>query len=61
MSMARINKRIAFSVPSDLLTEFEELAREEQCTKSELFCRMFRFYQASRQSSQKTVSGETSD
>jgi metal-responsive CopG/Arc/MetJ family transcriptional regulator len=53
--MTTINKRIAFSVPPDLLAEFEALAREEQCTKSELFCRVFRAYQKARQLSQKTA------
>jgi metal-responsive CopG/Arc/MetJ family transcriptional regulator len=48
MSMARVSKNIAFTVPPSMADEFERLAREEQSTKSELFRRIFRFYQASR-------------
>lgn len=53
MLMTRISKNIAFTVPPVMADEFERLAREEQSTKSELFRRIFRFYQASRKSSKK--------
>jgi hypothetical protein len=48
MSMSRISKNIGVTVPPAMAEEFEQLAREEQSNKSELFRRMFRFYQASR-------------
>ena len=51
--MTRISKNIAFTVPPTMADEFERLAREEQSTKSEMFRRIFRFYQASRKSPQK--------
>jgi nucleotide-binding universal stress UspA family protein len=50
MSMSRISKNLGFTVPPALANEFEALAREERSTKSELFRRIFRFYQASRRS-----------
>lgn len=53
MLMTRISKNIAFTVPPTMAEEFERLAREEQSTKSEMFRRIFRFYQASRKSPQK--------
>ena len=53
MLMSRISKNIAFTVPPVMADEFEWLAREEQSTKSELFRRIFRYYQASRKSPKK--------
>ncbi|MDO9103668.1 MAG: ribbon-helix-helix domain-containing protein [Methylovulum sp.] len=53
MLMTRISKNIAFTVPPTMAEEFEQLAREEQSTKSEMFRRIFRFYQSSRKSSKK--------
>jgi hypothetical protein len=50
MTMSRISKNLGFTVPPALADEFEQVAREEQSTKSELFRRIFRFYQASRKS-----------
>ena len=59
MNMARVNsKNIAFTVPPVMAEEFERLAEEEQSTKSELFRRMFRFYQASRKITQKQQTSE---
>jgi hypothetical protein len=57
MIMTRISKNIAFTVPPVMADEFERLAREEQSTKSELFRRIFRYYQAS----QKLPKKQTTD
>ncbi len=46
--MARISKNIAFTAPPAIVDEFEQIAKEEQSTKSELFRRMFRFYASMR-------------
>ena len=54
--MARISKNIAFTAPPTIVEEFEQIAREEHSTKSELFRRMFRFYQASRKSPKRQAS-----
>lgn len=54
--MARTSQNIAFTVPIAMAKEFEQLAQEEQSTKSELFRRMFRFYQASRKMTKKQTS-----
>jgi Ribbon-helix-helix protein, copG family len=48
MTVARATKNIGFTVPPSMAEEFEEVAKEEQSTKSELFRRMFRFYKAAR-------------
>jgi hypothetical protein len=48
MSMARISKNLGFTVPPAMVEEFEQTAREERSTKSELFRRMFRLYQSYR-------------
>jgi hypothetical protein len=59
MNMARTSQNIAFTVPPVMAKEFEQLAQEEQSTKSELFRRIFRFYQSSRRSKKQTSSSET--
>jgi len=41
-------KVVGFSVPSTLAREVEQVAKEEQRTKSELFREMFRVYQRYR-------------
>lgn len=46
--MSRISKNIGVTVPPAMADEFEQMAREEQSTKSEMFRRMLRFYQAYR-------------
>ena len=46
--MTRISKNLGFTVPPAMAEEFEQLAQEEQSTKSELFRRMFRLYQSYR-------------
>lgn len=48
MLMSRISKNIGVTVPPAMADEFEQLAREEQSTKSEMFRRMLRFYQSYR-------------
>ena len=55
MIMTRISKNIAFTVPPTMAEEFEQLASEEQSTKSELFRRIFRFYLASRKAPKKQL------
>jgi metal-responsive CopG/Arc/MetJ family transcriptional regulator len=42
--VARTTVNIGFTVPMSVAEEFAKLAEEEQCTKSELFRRMFRLY-----------------
>lgn len=51
--MARIVKNLAFTVPPAMAEEFERLALEEHSSKSELFRRIFRFYQASRKTARQ--------
>lgn len=53
MLMTHFSKNISFTVPPLMADEFQRLAHEEQSTKSELFRRIFRFYQASRKLSEK--------
>jgi hypothetical protein len=48
MSMSRTSRNLGFTVPPALADEFEQVAREERSTKSELFRRVFRFYLAAR-------------
>lgn len=48
MLMSRVSKNLGFTVPPAMVDEFERVAREERSTKSELFRRMFRFYQSYR-------------
>ena len=48
MSMSRISKNLGFTVPPRMAEEFEQAAREEGSTKSELFRRIFRLYQTYR-------------
>ena len=48
MSMSRLTKIIGFSVPPVLADEVEQIAREEQRTKSELFREMLRVYRSYR-------------
>jgi metal-responsive CopG/Arc/MetJ family transcriptional regulator len=48
MSMSRTTKVLAISVPPAMADEFEQLAREEQSTKSELFRVMLRVYRSYR-------------
>jgi hypothetical protein len=55
--MSRISKNIGVTVPPEMADEFERVAREERSTKSELFRRIFRFYQAAR----KARSGQADD
>lgn len=50
MGMSRVSKNLGFTVPPTMADEFEQMAKQEQSTKSELFRRVFRFYQASRNS-----------
>jgi hypothetical protein len=57
MLMSRISKNIGVTVPPEMADEFERVAREERSTKSELFRRIFRFYQAAR----KARSGQADD
>ena len=46
--MARTTKILGFSVPSSMVDEVEQIAREERRTKSELFRRMFGVYKTYR-------------
>lgn len=46
--MARTTKVVGFTVPSSMAEELEQMAREEQRTKSELFRAMFRVYRTYR-------------
>lgn len=48
MRMSKMSVNIGFTVPPSMADEFEQLAREERSTKSELFRRMFRVYQTYR-------------
>jgi hypothetical protein len=59
--MTRISKNIAFTVPKAMAEEFAQLASEEQSTKSEMFRRIFRFYQASKQPPQQQQPDVASD
>lgn len=42
--MARISKNLGFTVSPAMADKFEQVAKREQSTKSELFRRMFRLY-----------------
>jgi hypothetical protein len=55
MSMSRISKNLGFTVPPAMAEEFEQLAREEHSTKSEMFRRMFRLYQSYRKPLKKRL------
>lgn len=48
MSMSRLTKIIGFSVPPVLADEVEQIAKEEDRTKSELFREMLRVYRSYR-------------
>ena len=49
MDMASLRKVIGFSVPPAIEREVEQIAKQEQRTKSELFREMFRVYKRFRQ------------
>jgi metal-responsive CopG/Arc/MetJ family transcriptional regulator len=46
--MAATMKMVGFTVPSAMAEELEQMAKEEQRTKSELFREMFRVYRTYR-------------
>ncbi|BBL77484.1 ribbon-helix-helix protein, CopG family [Methylomagnum ishizawai] len=46
--MSRVSKNLGFTVPPAMAEEFEQLAKAEQSTKSELFRRMVRLYKTYR-------------
>src|SRR5262249_24822825 len=46
--MGRMTKSLSFSVPLLVAREVEQVAKEEQRTKSELFCQMVRVYRCYR-------------
>jgi hypothetical protein len=46
--MSRITKVMGFSVPPAIVEEVEQIAREENRTKSELFREMLRVYRSYR-------------
>ncbi len=48
MTVARTTKIIGVSVPPSLAREFEQVAKDERRTKSELFREMFRMYDSYR-------------
>ena len=47
--MSRATKVMGFSVPKELAEEYEEMAKEERKTKSELFREMVRKYRQSKE------------
>lgn len=47
--MNRTTKVLGFSIPSSVVKEVEQVAKEERRTKNELFCEMFRVYKRYRQ------------
>jgi metal-responsive CopG/Arc/MetJ family transcriptional regulator len=47
--MARTTKVLGFSVPPEVVKEFEAIAQAERRTKSDLFREMFRVYKRYRQ------------
>jgi metal-responsive CopG/Arc/MetJ family transcriptional regulator len=48
MSMSRTTKVMGFSVPPAIVEEVEQIAQEENRTKSELFREMLRVYRSYR-------------
>jgi metal-responsive CopG/Arc/MetJ family transcriptional regulator len=48
MTVARMTKNVGFTVPLVMVEEIEQMAEEEQRTKSELFREMVRVYRSYR-------------